>query len=178
MKPFSEGEPGSLGYISTYHHHVPKWLSPKPLIEPLTPMWLLWMIQSQTFRRRKHVTLKTKRGARRCAYGEAAIKDVFKENVMNPKPNLIGSMYGVYRYSSLMDPMGEWNDTHFLNFHGGRKYSGCTDTWNPKQPFINGCFSWMIPNLYIENCCFTKHLFINGCLGFQVEECPNKLVNG
>ena len=20
------------------------------------------------------------------------------------------------------------------------------DTWNPKQPFINGCFNWMIPN--------------------------------
>ena len=20
------------------------------------------------------------------------------------------------------------------------------DSWNPKQPFINGCFSWMIPN--------------------------------
>ncbi len=40
-------------------------------------------------------------------------------------------------------------------------------TWNPKQPFINGCFNWMIPNLYIGNGCFTKHLFINGCLGFQ-----------
>ena len=37
-----------------------------------------------------------------------------------------------------------------------------------KQPFINGCFNWMIPNLYIENCCFTNHAFINGCLGFQV----------
>ena len=32
-------------------------------------------------------------------------------------------------------------------------------TWNPKQPFVNGCFSWMIPNLYIENGCFTKHPF-------------------
>ena len=41
-------------------------------------------------------------------------------------------------------------------------------TWNPEQPFINGCFNWMIPNLYIGNGCFTKHLFINGCLGFQV----------
>ena len=40
-------------------------------------------------------------------------------------------------------------------------------TWNPKQPFINGCFNWVIPNLYIENGCFTKHPFINGCLGFQ-----------
>ena len=27
-------------------------------------------------------------------------------------------------------------------------------TWNPKQPFINGCFNWMIPNLYIGNGCF------------------------
>ena len=45
-------------------------------------------------------------------------------------------------------------------------------TWNPKQPFINGCFNWMIPNLYIENGCFTKHPFINGCLGFQeLEQC-------
>ena len=25
------------------------------------------------------------------------------------------------------------------------------NTWNPKQPFRNGCFNWMIPNLYIEN---------------------------
>ena len=41
-------------------------------------------------------------------------------------------------------------------------------TWNPKQPFINGCFNWMIPNLYIGKGCFTKHLFKNGCLGFQV----------
>ncbi len=40
-------------------------------------------------------------------------------------------------------------------------------TWNPKQPFINGCFNWMIPNLYIGNGCFTKHQFFNGCLGFQ-----------
>ena len=38
--------------------------------------------------------------------------------------------------------------------------------WNPKQQFINGCFNWMIPNFYIGNGCFTKHSFINGCLGF------------
>ena len=41
-------------------------------------------------------------------------------------------------------------------------------TWNPKHPFINGCFNWMIPNLYIGNGCFTKHPFLTGCLGFQV----------
>ena len=39
--------------------------------------------------------------------------------------------------------------------------------WNPKQPFIHGCFNWMSPNLYIENGCFTKHPFRNGCLGLQ-----------
>ena len=48
-------------------------------------------------------------------------------------------------------------------------------TWNPKQPFINGCFNWMIPNLYIENGCFTNHAFINGCLGFQVYTSPTTL---
>ena len=32
-------------------------------------------------------------------------------------------------------------------------------TWNPKQPFINGCFNWMIPNLYIGNGCLTKQPF-------------------
>ena len=43
-----------------------------------------------------------------------------------------------------------------------------TISWNLKQPLTNGCFNWMIPNLYIENGCFTKHPFINGCLGVQV----------
>ncbi len=43
------------------------------------------------------------------------------------------------------------------------------DTWNMKHPFIHGCFNWMIPNLYINRKWLeiTKHLFINGCLGFQ-----------
>ena len=41
------------------------------------------------------------------------------------------------------------------------------ESWNPKQPFINGCFNWMIPNHCIKDGCFTKHPFINGCLGFQ-----------
>ena len=30
-------------------------------------------------------------------------------------------------------------------------------SWNPKQPFINGSFNWMIPNLYMEHGCFNKH---------------------
>ena len=34
-----------------------------------------------------------------------------------------------------------------------------------KETDCGSGFNWMIPNLYIENCCFTKHSFINGCLG-------------
>ena len=43
------------------------------------------------------------------------------------------------------------------------------NSWSPGTPNNHGCFNWMIPNLYIENDCFTKHPFINGCLGFQAE---------
>ena len=50
----------------------------------------------------------------------------------------------------------------------GFPFWGETYSWNSKQPFINGCFNWMISNLYIGNGCFTKHPFFNGCLGFQV----------
>ena len=38
-----------------------------------------------------------------------------------------------------------------------QRFKTPTTAWNPKQPFINGCFNWMIPNLYIGNGCFTKH---------------------
>ena len=41
-------------------------------------------------------------------------------------------------------------------------------TWNSKQPVLCCCFSWMIPNLYIGNCCSTKHLFKHGCSEFQL----------
>ena len=41
---------------------------------------------------------------------------------------------------------------------------GClSTTWNSKQPFINGWFDLMIPNLYLGNGCVTKHTFKNGC---------------
>ena len=60
-----------------------------------------------------------------------------------------------------------WRDVRRCCEHGWNKTKKTT-AWNPKQPFINGCFNWMIPNVYIENGCFTKHPFINGCLGFQV----------
>ena len=39
-----------------------------------------------------------------------------------------------------------------------------TCTWNLKHLFINGCFNWMIPNLYIVNGGFTKHPFKTGWL--------------
>ena len=45
-------------------------------------------------------------------------------------------------------------------------------SWNSKQPCFIGCFSWMIPNLYIKNVCFTKHPLKTGCLGFQVSPYP------
>ena len=41
-----------------------------------------------------------------------------------------------------------------------KNFKSLLGTWNPKQPFMNGCFNWMIPNLYIENGCFTKNPFI------------------
>ena len=39
---------------------------------------------------------------------------------------------------------------------------------NLKHLFINGCFNWMIPDLYLGNGCFTKHPFKTGCFGYQV----------
>lgn len=30
-------------------------------------------------------------------------------------------------------------------------------TGNIRNPFLSGCFYWMIPNLYTKNCCFIKH---------------------
>ena len=38
-----------------------------------------------------------------------------------------------------------------------------TCTWYPKQTCFYGCFNWMIPNLYVRNCCFTQHSLWN-CL--------------
>ena len=46
-------------------------------------------------------------------------------------------------------------------------YQVLKSTWNRKQPDFYGCFTWMIPNLYLGNGCFNKHQFINGCLEFQ-----------
>ena len=62
--------------------------------------------------------------------------------------------------SNKVDPQADrykWSEITFL-----------ISTWNSKQPILYGCFNWKIQNLYMGNGCFTKHLFINGCLGFQV----------
>ena len=48
----------------------------------------------------------------------------------------------------------------------GNSENSCT--WSSKQPVLNVCFNWMIPNCYMKNGCFTKHPFETGCLGFQV----------
>ena len=39
---------------------------------------------------------------------------------------------------------------------------------NRTQTESNGCFNWMIPDLYLGNACFSKHPFKTGCLGYQV----------
>ena len=41
-------------------------------------------------------------------------------------------------------------------------YQRVIHAWYPKHQFLNGCFNWMIPNLYIKNGCFTKHPLKNG----------------
>ena len=41
-----------------------------------------------------------------------------------------------------------------------------------------GTGDWMIPNLHIGNGCFTKHPFLNGCLGFQDYGRKSKLLGG
>ena len=67
----------------------------------------------------------------------------------------------------------DWSQLHSIQIPGSDHFWGVEKTamgfLEPQgQPLINGCFNWMIPNLYIGNGGFTKHLFINGCLGFQV----------
>ena len=49
---------------------------------------------------------------------------------------------------------------HKLSFnkHNPEKKKDYTSTWNSKQPVLYGCSGWMIPNLYLGNGCFTKHL--------------------
>ena len=53
------------------------------------------------------------------------------------------------------------------DFERHPKKNNTGTTWNLKHLFVNGCFNWMIPNLYIGNGWFTKHPFKTGCLGCQ-----------
>lgn len=34
--------------------------------------------------------------------------------------------------------------------------------YHSKQSLFNGCFTWMIPSLYLKNGCFNKHPIQNG----------------
>ena len=48
-------------------------------------------------------------------------------------------------------------------------------TWNPKQPFVNGCFNWNDePNLYMRNGCLTIsiHFKLVGFAGASPEKSP------
>jgi len=58
-----------------------------------------------------------------------------------------------------------------------RGYVSCREdnTWYPKPIWFNGCFSWMIPNLYINIVVFTKYPLKIGCLGFQVHQCSSRI---
>ena len=68
-----------------------------------------------------------------------------------------------------MEPVaiGTGNSRDEEDFIVDARRIGCA--WYPKHPFLNGCFSWMIPNLYSRNGCFTKHPLKHGCLGFQAD---------
>jgi len=52
---------------------------------------------------------------------------------------------------------------NFLEVPASKDFLSTSYPWNPKQPFIHGCFNWMIPNLYLGNVCFTKNPLKNGC---------------
>ena len=62
-----------------------------------------------------------------------------------------------------------------------RVYSRNHDIYlEPKKSFINGCFKWMIPNLYMEDGCSTKHPLIKewlfGVPGNRYMGCLRQLV--
>ena len=47
-------------------------------------------------------------------------------------------------------------------------------SWYLKRQLLSGCFSKMIPSLYIENGCFTKHPSKNCCLASESGISPNQ----
>ena len=50
----------------------------------------------------------------------------------------------------------------------------------PPKLTLTWCFNWMIPNLYMKNCCFTKHQFIIliPILTGSKQRCPKTLKPG
>ena len=64
---------------------------------------------------------------------------------------------------------GRWSDEKLFAVQQGKPSKKNDEFLEPDgHLFINGCFNWMIPNLYIGNGCFTKHPFKTDCLGYQV----------
>ena len=79
------------------------------------------------------------------------------------------SKYSRLVFGSLWAKLNQQFPGDVYSFNGRMVVSCRFFRWYP-EPWttiykLNGCFHWMIPNLYIENGCFTKHPFI---LGFQV----------
>ena len=59
-----------------------------------------------------------------------------------------------------------------------RETQSIRTTWNPKQPFINGCFNWWF-QIFIWEMVVSPNIhfhFLTGCLGFQIY--PRNLRNG
>ena len=65
--------------------------------------------------------------------------------------NKLGCSIRMLEYTQTPDEVGrsmhQWNKTDFLNCG----IYVMTSIWNLKQPVLSGCFSWMTPNLYINN---------------------------
>ena len=94
-----------------------------------------------------------------------------KTSTKTSLPELPSRPNALTSWSDLMTSSSFWGN---MSLHSLVKLDTCLEPQG--QLFINGCFNGMIPNLYIENGCFTKHPFINGCLGLQVVICHKSRV--
>ena len=94
---------------------------------------------------------------------------------MSQVPYMFTPCYRTCRAKELRGPCFLAADIWLCRVRRWRSWikSGCTVeimiyTSNLKHLFTNGCFNWMIPNLYMENGCLTTHPLKIGCLEFQV----------
>ena len=60
-----------------------------------------------------------------------------------------------------------WNFLYILQSTVMSDFKGGVLPWKLKHPCVNGCFSWMIPNLYMGRGCLNKHPFQTACLEFR-----------